>query len=95
MLASPRLQKASYWKQEKTDNRYDRGLFMKLRSLRKTIADAEDIAPFIVFNDATLSELARVKPQTSQQMLNISGIGDAKLARYGHEFLETIQQHNS
>ena len=95
MLASPRLQKASYWKQEKTDNRYDRGLFMKLRSLRKTIADAEDIAPFIVFNDATLSELARVKPQTSQQMLNISGIGDTKLARYGHEFLETIQQHNS
>ena len=95
MLASPRLQKASYWKQEKTDNRYDRGLFMKLRSLRKTIADAEDIAPFIVFNDATLSELARVKPQTSLQMLNISGIGDTKLARYGHEFLETIQQHNS
>jgi ATP-dependent DNA helicase RecQ len=95
MLASPRLQKASYWKQEKNDNRYDRGLFMKLRSLRKTIADAEDIAPFIVFNDATLSELARVKPQTSQQMLNISGIGDTKLARYGHEFLETIQQHNS
>lgn len=95
MLASPRLQKASYWKQEKTDNRYDRGLFMKLRSLRKTIADAEDIAPFIVFNDATLSELARVKPQTSQQMLNISGIGDTKLARYGHEFLEVIQQHNA
>lgn len=94
MLASPRLQKASYWQREKADNRYDRTLFVKLRELRKTIADAEDIAPFIVFNDATLSELARIKPQTSQQMLNINGIGDTKLARYGHTFLELIQQHN-
>ncbi len=94
MLASPRLQKASYWQREKTDNRYDRALFVKLRDLRKVIADTEDIAPFIVFNDATLSELARIKPQTSQQMLNINGIGDTKLARYGHTFLELIQQHN-
>jgi len=94
MLASPRLQKASYWQREKTDNRYDRTLFVKLRELRKTIADVEDIAPFIVFNDATLSELARIKPKTSQQMLNINGIGDTKLARYGHTFLELIQQHN-
>jgi ATP-dependent DNA helicase RecQ len=95
MLASPRLQKASYWQRDKTDKRYDKALFVKLRSLRKTIADAEDIPPFIVFNDATLSELARVKPKTSQQMLNISGIGDTKLARYGHDFLEVIQQHNA
>jgi ATP-dependent DNA helicase RecQ len=95
MLASPRLQKASYWQQDKTDKRYDRVLFVKLRSLRKTIADAEDIAPFIVFNDATLSELAREKPKTSQQMLNINGIGDTKLARYGHEFLQVIQQHSA
>ena len=94
MLASPRLQKASYWQREKTDNRYDRALFVKLRDMRKIIADAEDIAPFIVFNDATLSELARIKPQTSQQMLNINGIGDTKLARYGHTFLELIQRHN-
>jgi len=94
MLASPRLQKASYWQREKAENRYDRALFVKLRDLRKTIADAEDIAPFIVFNDATLSELARIKPQTSRQMLNINGIGDTKLARYGHTFLELIQRHN-
>jgi len=94
MLASPRLQKASYWQREKTDNRYDRALFVKLRDLRKVIADTEDIAPFIVFNDATLSELARIKPRTSQQMLNINGIGDTKLARYGQTFLELIQQHN-
>ncbi|NQY62310.1 MAG: DNA helicase RecQ [Alteromonadaceae bacterium] len=93
MLASPRLQKASYWQRNANVKSYDKALFVKLRSLRKEIADAEDIAPFIVFNDATLSELARVKPQHLNGMLSISGIGDTKLSRYGQPFLEIIQQH--
>ena len=94
MLASPRLQKASYWQNQKQDKPYDRALFSKLRELRKSIADSENIAPFIVFNDATLSELARIKPITSRQMLTISGIGDVKLARYGKAFIDLIQEHN-
>jgi len=93
MLASPRLQKASYWQNKSQQKTYDRVLFAKLRELRKSIADGEDIAPFIVFNDATLSELARVLPQTSRQMLAVSGIGDVKLARYGQPFLQLIKQH--
>jgi ATP-dependent DNA helicase RecQ len=93
MLASPRLQKASYWQNKSQQKTYDRVLFAKLRELRKSIADGEDIAPFIVFNDATLSELARVLPQTSQQMLAVSGIGDVKLSRYGQPFLQLIKQH--
>ena len=94
MLASPRLQKASYWQQKTPQKGYDRALFTKLRELRKTIADAEDIAPFIVFNDATLSDLARVQPQTLNQMLSVSGIGDIKLSRYGQPFLALIKEHN-
>lgn len=94
MLASPRLQKASYWQSKKQQKPYDRALFAKLRELRKSIADGEDIAPFIVFNDATLSELARVQPATSAQMLNISGIGDVKLSRYGQAFMQAIKEHN-
>jgi len=93
MLASPRLQKASYWQHKKHDNQYDRRLFAKLRTLRKEIADIEDIAPYIVFNDATLSELARIKPKTSKEFLAINGIGDTKLLRYGESFLQLIQQH--
>jgi ATP-dependent DNA helicase RecQ len=93
MLASPRLQKASYWQNNNQKKTYDRVLFAKLRELRKSIADGEDIAPFIVFNDATLSEIARRLPQTSQQMLTISGIGDVKLSRYGQPFLQLIKQH--
>ena len=93
MLASPRLQQASYWKNKNPKNTYDRALFAKLRELRKIIADGEDIAPFIVFNDATLSELARVLPRTSKEMLKISGVGDVKLSRYGQPFLQLIKQH--
>jgi ATP-dependent DNA helicase RecQ len=94
MLASPRLQKASYWQKKAPQKSYDRALFTKLRELRKAIADGEDIAPFIVFNDATLSELARVQPKTSREMLSISGIGDVKLSRYGQPFLTLIKEHN-
>lgn len=94
MLASPRLQKASYWQHKNQQKNYDRNLFSKMRELRKSIADSEDIAPFIVFNDATLSELAHAQPLTSQQMLTISGIGDVKLARYGQAFLSLIKEHN-
>jgi len=94
MLASPRLQKASYWQSKKQQKSYDRALFTKLRGLRKNIADSEDIAPFIIFNDATLSELARIQPRTSAQMLEISGIGDVKLSRYGQAFMEVIKEHN-
>ncbi len=92
-LASPRLQNASYWRQKTSQKSYDRALFTKLRELRKAIADGEDIAPFIVFNDATLSELARAQPTTANQMLAISGIGNIKLSRYGQPFLALIKEH--
>jgi ATP-dependent DNA helicase RecQ len=94
MLASPRLQKASYWQQKAPQKSYDRVLFAKLRELRKGIADGEDIAPFIVFNDATLSELARMQPKTPSEMLSVSGIGEVKLSRYGQPFLALIKEHN-
>jgi len=95
MLATPRLQQASYWRHGQQNKSYDRALFAELRALRKDIADSEDIAPFIIFNDATLSELAKIKPQTKQQMLAVSGIGDVKLARYGQVFLQTIKRYVS
>jgi len=95
MLAKPRLQNANYWKQATTSKSYDKTLFAKLRQLRKELADAEDVAPFIVFNDATLSEMARKQPATSADMLNISGVGDTKLERYGFAFIQLIKEHTS
>ncbi len=93
MLATPRLQQASYWRQSQHNNQYDRVLFAQLRALRKEIADVEDIAPFIIFNDATLSELVKRQPSNEREMLAISGIGEVKLARYGKPFLQAIQNY--
>lgn len=94
-LASPRLQKASYWRQDIGKSRYDRALYGKLRQLRKEIAEAEDIPPYIVFNDATLSELAKYQPTSDREMLNISGIGPTKLERYGVAFTSLIKEHQA
>lgn len=93
MIARPRLQHKSYWQQNKATAGYDKALFKQLRSLRKEIADLEDIAPFIVFNDASLIEMARFKPKTSAEFLSISGVGDTKLSRYGKPFIELIEQY--
>ena len=65
-------------------------LFDELRQLRKSLADAEGKPPYIVFGDATLVQMAREKPQTEQDLLNISGVGQAKLEKYGSDFLDAI-----
>ncbi|OUS26063.1 ATP-dependent DNA helicase RecQ [Thalassotalea sp. 42_200_T64] len=92
MMARPRLQHQSYWQQNKASSGYDKVLFKQLRTLRKDIADSEDIAPFIVFNDASLIEMARIKPRNSTEFLAISGVGDTKLARYGKAFMDLIKE---
>lgn len=71
----------------------DAGLFRALRKLRKQISEEEGVPPYVVFNDATLLELAQFKPMTESDMLSINGIGQRKLERYGQLFLECIQEH--
>jgi ATP-dependent DNA helicase RecQ len=68
----------------------DEPLFEELRRLRKELADAEAKPPYIVFGDATLVQLARKKPRTEQDLLAISGVGQAKLEKYGADFLNVI-----
>ena len=65
-------------------------LFDDLRRLRKQLADAEGKPPYIVFGDATLVHMARQKPVDDQEMLRISGVGQAKLEKYGADFLDAI-----
>lgn len=66
-------------------------LFDRLRALRYRIAKEEDIAAYLVFNDATLREIERERPQSATEFLAISGVGQRKLAVYGDEFLEEIK----
>lgn len=69
---------------------YDKVLFRRLRALRKTIADAEEVPPFVVFNDTSLVEMAVSYPTDEAAMLAITGVGQKKLERYGHEFIAAI-----
>jgi ATP-dependent DNA helicase RecQ len=68
----------------------DQPLFDALRERRKEIADQLDLPPYVIFHDATLKQMAEHRPQTETDLLSISGVGEAKLARYGSAFLEVI-----
>ncbi|MCZ6704784.1 MAG: RQC domain-containing protein, partial [Bacteroidetes bacterium] len=68
----------------------DRGLFESIRTLRRTLAEERGVPAYILFNDATLRDMARVRPGSTVAFLNIRGVGDRKLADFGHRFLELI-----
>ncbi|HHT7629881.1 DNA helicase RecQ [Pasteurella multocida] len=72
---------------------YDKDLFARLRFLRKQIADKENIPAYIVFNDATLQEMAQYQPTTKAEMLAINGVGATKFERFAQPFMQIIQQH--
>lgn len=72
-------------------NDTDLALFEELRTLRKDIADSEDIPAYQVFGDAALVEMAQQRPTTDGEFLNINGVGETKLSRYGFEFLQAIK----
>ncbi|MBU4373553.1 MAG: DNA helicase RecQ, partial [Euryarchaeota archaeon] len=70
----------------------DRGLFEALRTLRKTLADAENYPPYMIFNDASLKQMAARRPCTPEDFRNITGVGDKKLERYGAIFIGEIRR---
>jgi ATP-dependent DNA helicase RecQ len=73
----------------------DTALWEALRARRKTLAEEQGVPPYVIFHDATLMEMARLRPTSTDQLLSISGVGAAKLERYGAFFLEVIRAHCS
>ncbi len=69
---------------------YDELLFEKLKNLRSEIAREESLAPYMVFHDRTLKEMAAMKPTDRDALLTINGIGEAKADRFGSRFLELL-----
>ncbi len=66
-------------------------LFTKLRDLRTQIAREEAIPPYIIFADKTLTDMAAKTPLTKDEMLKVSGVGEAKMEKYGERFLTVIK----
>jgi DNA helicase-2/ATP-dependent DNA helicase PcrA len=70
---------------------YDEELFERLRAWRKERADAESVPAYVVFTDATLQLIAEQRPTSPAALLRISGVGPAKLERYGEGVLEVVR----
>lgn len=92
-LAVPRLSVSLGKKSKFKTQDYDRALFAKLKHLRKSIAEQDDVPPFVVFSDATLADMADKCPESSFDFLDIHGVGQAKLERYGERFIAAISKH--
>lgn len=72
---------------------YDETLFELLRKERKLLADEENLPPYTIFPDATLMEMAYYYPQKSENLLNMYGVGKARMSKYGSYFLEIISDY--
>ena len=92
-LAEPRLQAKHVYQDKLAQFNYDKKLFAKLRALRKELADADDVPPYVVFNDKTLAEMAQLMPTNDSEFLKVSGVGFTKLNKYGAPFLNTIRDY--
>lgn len=71
----------------------EKDLFEALKTLRKQIAVSENVPPYIIFSDATLTELASYLPITKSDIAKINGFGEVKLEKYGEPFLEMVQDY--
>jgi ATP-dependent DNA helicase RecQ len=68
----------------------DQTLFDRLKQLRKTIADQNNIPAYIVFSDRTLQDMTEKMPTDKPSMMDVSGVGQQKFATYGQMFLNEI-----
>jgi len=77
-------------KSRSSTTRFDDGLFQVLRTLRRRLADEQGVPPYVIFGDASLQDMAAKRPHTNEDFLEITGVGQSKLAKYGKVFLEEI-----
>ena len=88
--------KVEFKESKVTKSRYvENELYERLVELRSEIARENHIAPYMVFGDATLRNMANAYTVTKNEMLNISGVGEVKYERYGNKFEEIIQKYIS
>ena len=70
----------------------DRELWEALRECRRELAAEHNVPPYVVFHDATLKAMIAARPRTPVELLQVTGVGAAKLERYGERFLEVLRR---
>jgi ATP-dependent DNA helicase RecQ len=68
-------------------------LFEALRACRRDLAREAGVPPYVIFHDSTLREMAELKPTSLTALGRVSGVGEAKLARYGEAFADVVRSH--
>jgi ATP-dependent DNA helicase RecQ len=66
-------------------------LFDALRACRRDLAKQAGVPPYVVFHDSTLREMATLRPTSMAALGRVSGVGEAKLERYGAAFVEVVK----
>ena len=82
--------KASRTSKPALNNVTDQNLFEKLKEARQVMAKKRRVPAYVIFHDKTLIELAEIRPQSFEEMLEINGIGEAKLKKFGQTLLDVI-----
>ncbi len=72
----------------------DNAMLSRLKALRRKLAEDEKVPPFYIFSDATLVDMCARRPQSFEEMLNVSGVGRRKLEKYGIAFLRAMDDNS-
>ena len=71
----------------------DRDLFERLRAVRLEVARSRGVPPYVIFHDATLREMARLRPTSMDALLTVKGVGSRKADDLGGVFIDAIRAH--
>ena len=86
-------ERPAYLRTQLTESPDTAAIFELIRQKRRELADKQGVPPFMVFSDKTLHDMAQVKPQTSRDFLEVNGVGQQKLARYGQLMMDVIGEY--
>jgi ATP-dependent DNA helicase RecQ len=79
--------------QARKDNKVNHDLFQTLKAVRLRLAKEHGVPPYVIFHDRTLLEMAEQAPRHVNDLRTLYGVGDQKLAKYGEQFLEALNQY--
>lgn len=76
-----------------SDEFEENSLYEALRARRAELAKRESVPAYVIFSNATLADMAEKAPRSLSELLEVSGVGDKKAARYGRAFLQAIEEY--
>jgi ATP-dependent DNA helicase RecQ len=92
-LLQPKIKVRKTRFDEKSWQSVDTGLFETLRNLRREIANQRNVPAYVLFSDATLRDMARLRPSSPSALLGVRGVGERKLADLGERFIDEIKNY--